>query len=141
MIEEWIEKGLLIQSMPDPQKAESSLRLAGAKIKTAGKEFEAGIYSSAFLSAYTAMFHSARAILFRDGFKERNHYALYLYLRERYIKKLGLAYVNELNNFRTIRHKVIYGDDELHTREVQEAEAESAIRVATEFLGAIRKLL
>ncbi|MDD4446734.1 MAG: HEPN domain-containing protein [Methanothrix sp.] len=40
---------------------------------------------SAISSAYLAVFHSARAVLFRDGVREKSHYCIGLYL-QRYVE-------------------------------------------------------
>ena len=88
------------------------------------------------------MFHSARALLFRDGFKERSHYCIYIYISEKYAGRIGMKYLNELNSMRMIRHKVMYGDEEeVRIREVEETEAESSIKIAKGFLAEIKKLL
>lgn len=141
MIEELIRNGQLIKTAQDSKKAIKSLELAGRNIEKARCEAEAGIHDSALVSAYTAMFHTARAILFKDGYKERGHYALYTYLREKHGADIEMKYVTELNVLRTIRHKVIYGDEDVNAKDVQGAEAESAIAAAKEFLAAVRKYL
>lgn len=46
-----------------------------------------------------------------------------------------------MNNLRTIRHKIIYGDDEVNIREIQETEAHSAIKIAEGLLEAVKKLI
>lgn len=140
-LDELIRKDLIRKDSPDIKKAENSLKLAEHNIEIAKKSAEAESYESAFISAYAAMFHCARAVLFRDGYKERSHYALYVYLRERYRDKIEMRYIHELNSLRTIRHKVIYGDEDLNIREVQESEVESAIKAAEGFLKAVRKLI
>ena len=144
MIENLVEKGYLIKIVSSIKKAENSIKHAENSLKRAKEQFDAVIYDGAFISAYTAMFHCTRALLFKDGYKERNHYVLYEYLKEIYSDKIDKRYINELNNFRTIRHKIIYGeedDEKLSIREVEEAEAESAIKVADGFLEVIRKLI
>ncbi|MBU0532568.1 HEPN domain-containing protein [Candidatus Micrarchaeota archaeon] len=141
MIEDLIREGQLIKTRPDLKKAEKSIILAENKIEKAKVELGVEIYDNAVVSAYTAMFHTARALLFKDGFKERNHYVVCEYLRERYRNTVEMKYINELNVLRTTRHKIIYGDDETNIKEIQRAEAESAIKTAEGFLVFIRKLI
>lgn len=141
MIEDLLVDGHIVKTTPDPGKAEKSVNLAERKIEKAEEEFGAGIYDNALVSAYTAMFHSARALLFRDGFKERNHYSLYEYIREAYRGKIETKYINELNILRTIRHKVIYGDEDVNAKEVQGAEARDAIDMAAAFVESVKKML
>jgi len=141
MIEDMLRLGHLVKTAPDIGKAARSLALAQNKIEKAGEEYDAGIFDNALVGAYTAMFHAARALLFRDGFKERNHHSLYEYLRERYKDRLGAGLINELNVLRTMRHKVIYGDDDVNAKEIREAEAADAICVAKAFLDSVKKLV
>ncbi len=141
MIEDLIKKGLLAKMQPDKQKAFNSLELAEGRIDKGKAELKAEFFDDALLSAYTSMFHSCRALMFKDGFKERSHYAVCEYIREKYQGKIEAKYINELNVLRTMRHKVIYGDENLLPKEVQEAEAESSIKLAEGFLAAVEKLL
>jgi uncharacterized protein (UPF0332 family) len=85
------------------------------------------------------MFHSARALLFKDGYKERSHYAVYVYISEKYSNKIERAYINELNSMRLQRHELMYGFKK--SQETQEVEAESAINVAKGFLESIKKII
>jgi len=140
-LDDLIRRDLIRKDAPDRKKAENSLKLAEHNIDIAKKSAEAEAYESAFISAYAAMFHCARAILFKDGYKERSHYALYVCLKEKYRDKIEMKYINELNSLRTIRHKIIYGDEDLNIREVQESEVESAIKAAEGFLKSVRKMI
>jgi len=141
MIENLLEEGQLMRITPNIEKTKKSLQLAKNKLEKAKEEYNAQIFDSALISAYTSMFHSARALLFKDGFKERTHYAVYQYIREEYRDKISIKYINELNILRTIRHKVIYGDEKIEGKEIQEAEAKDAIKVGKEFLDIVGKLL
>jgi len=140
-MDDLVREGHLVKTAPNLKKAEKSLLLAKDKIDKALEEFDAEIYDNALVSAYTSMFHSARALLFKDGFKERNHYAVCEYLRKKYRNTIEMKYINELNILRTIRHKVIYGDEETNIKEIQSEEARAAIDMATGFLASVKKLI
>ncbi len=140
--EDCMRKGLLRPMPPDMRKAENSLRISGMKLEAAKKELGYGLFEGAFITAYTSMFHAARALLFRDGFKERSHYCIFLYVSEKYRGKIEMKYINELNSLRMIRHKVMYGDeDEVRMREVEEEEAKSSVKMAEGFLESVRKII
>ncbi len=141
MIEDLIKKGLLAKMPSDKQKAEKSIALAEHRLEKAQEELSAGLPDDSLISAYTSMFHASRALLFKDGFKERSHYAICEYIREKYNGQIEARYINELNILRTIRHKVMYGDEELNTREIQEIEARDAIELANGYLKQIKPLL
>ena len=135
-MEEYVKK-----IMPDIKRAHNSVTMAEHKLHRAEADIDAGSYEEAVLAAYTSMFHSARALLFKDGYKERNHYGLCIYIREKFSQKIEMKYINELNALRTIRHKIIYGDENVNIREVQEAEAESSVKLAKGFLGTVKKII
>jgi uncharacterized protein (UPF0332 family) len=85
--------------------------------------------------AYTAMFHAARAILFRDGIKERSHECIPMYIRQRYPGMAGQT--NILNSYRIYRHEALYGLE----FDPQEEDAIVAVRFAKELLSAVEKVL
>ncbi len=138
-IEQCLEQGLLVKSKPEPDKAKSSIEMAQHKLKLAATEFGHTLYESAIISAYTSMFHSGRAILFRDGFKERSHFAVYVYINEKYGSKIERKYLSELNSLRLQRHDLMYGLEK--NIEVQESDANTTIKIAEGFLQVIQKIL
>ncbi|MDD5163148.1 MAG: HEPN domain-containing protein [Candidatus ainarchaeum sp.] len=137
-IEDCLNEGLLAKAKPDLQKAKASIEMAEHKLELAEKEFEHGIFENAITSAYASMFHSARALLFKDGYKERSHFAVYVYLNEKYASKIERKFLSELNSLRLQRHDLMYGIEK--SAEIQEVDAESAIQMARGFLEAIRKI-
>jgi uncharacterized protein (UPF0332 family) len=85
------------------------------------------------------MFHSARAILFRDGVRERSHYCIARYLEEKYVKTkcLELEWVDLLDHARMLRHDDQYNTSFFTTKE----EAEKAFGSAKKFLQEMKRLL
>ncbi len=138
-ISDCVAEGLLVKIKPDPAKAKSSVEMAEHKLELAEKEFEKELFESAVISAYASMFHSSRALLFRDGYKERSHYAVFVFVNEKYSDKIERKYLNELDSLRLQRHDLMYGIEK--SAEVQEVEAESSIQLAKGFLEAIRKII
>lgn len=138
-IEQCLEQGLLVKSRPEPKKAKSSIEMARHKLDLAEAEFNHKLFESAIISAYASMFHSARALLFRDGFKERSHFALYVYASEKYSNKIERKYLSELNALRLQRHDLMYGLE--RNTEVQESNADSTIKMAEGFLKSVQKIL
>jgi len=61
------ENRLLRRERPDAARSRRSLEVADAKISEAEKAFDYGLSDAAIILAYTATFHAARAVLFRDG--------------------------------------------------------------------------
>ncbi len=137
-IDDCLAQGLLKKIKPDREKALRSLEVAESKAKKAYTLLRLDIFDMSLVNSYSSMFHSARALLFNDGFKERSHFALYVYIKEKYKTKIEPRFLNELNVLRLERHGIFY---ELETEEKSKPEAENALRVAQEFRTVMSKLL
>ena len=87
-INECIRQGLLKKIEKDDKKAVRSIGISKMKLSKASKLLDNGFVEDSVINSYAAMFHASRAILFMDGFKEKSHYAIYVYLREKYINKI-----------------------------------------------------
>jgi uncharacterized protein (UPF0332 family) len=70
---ECFQKGLLKRTSPDMENAARSLKLSMNNIEDAVANLSIHRYRVVAISSYSAMFHAARAILFKDGIKERGH--------------------------------------------------------------------
>ena len=81
-------KGLLKKDKPDIKKAKKSIEIAYHKLDIAKRTFNVKIYEVSIVNAYASMFHAARALLFKDGVKEKSHYGLFIYIKEKYIDKI-----------------------------------------------------
>ncbi|HIH32982.1 MAG: HEPN domain-containing protein [Candidatus Diapherotrites archaeon] len=138
-IEQCLEQGLLVKAKAELEKAKSSIEMARHKLELAEAEFDHGLFESAVISSYASMFHSARALLFKDGFKERSHFAVYVYVNEEYSARLERKYLNEFNSLRLQRHELMYGLE--RNAEVQESSADTTIKMAKGFLEAVKKML
>ncbi len=138
-IQDCIERSLLKSDSPDLEKSRRSIETAMHKIEIAEKELKAEIYENALTTAYSAMFHAARALLYKDGFKERSHFALCVFVNEKYGSVLEKRFLYAINSLREKRHEVMYGieSDSL----VHAGEATTAVATAKEFIQAVKKLV
>jgi len=94
-------------------------------------------FDVAFTLAYQAMLHAARALLFRDGIKERSHACVVVYLKEKYRRNSRLIkYFNLLDSYRISRHEIVYRGGN-----IQREEASSAIEDAKDFLNTVENIL
>lgn len=137
-VEKCFEEGLLKKDKPDKRKALKSIEMGEYRLERARGLFRMKIFDMALINVYLGMFHIGRALLFKDGVREKSHYGLYVYLREKYSDKIEQRFLNELNSLRLERHEFFYG---LEKKEIKEVEAESAIDMAGLFLKAIKKLV
>ncbi|MFH1916815.1 MAG: HEPN domain-containing protein [Nanoarchaeota archaeon] len=137
-VNECLEKGLLKKETPDKRKADKSIEVAVYKLERARKLLELGMFEETILNGYAALFHAGRAILFRDGIREKSHYALFVYLKEKYSDKLERRFLNELNSYRLERHDISYG---LEKPQIGKEEAEHIVEAAKNFINATKKMI
>jgi uncharacterized protein (UPF0332 family) len=132
------EEGALRHVEPSKGKAFNSLAFAGEWLNEAATNLASGSYRSALASAYLAMFHAARAILFRDGIREKSHYCVGAYL-ETYVDqgKLESQWVEVFDRLRSARHTDQYSFEARPTKE----ELEAKLNTAREFVSRMQKLL
>lgn len=128
-------EGLLKKVPPSIDIAKRSLEVADNTMHKAKDNLDLGHYDVTLVLSYTAMFHAARAILFRDGVKERSHVCIVIYLKSTYPKLNEIA--DTLDAFRTSRHATLYGLDNAMTKD----DAEEAISSAKEFIKKIKDFL
>ena len=134
------EERKLRKDRPDILKAHKSVSVAESKLKEAEDLAKAGFASASLLSAYSSMFHSGRALLFRDGVVEKSHYCLIAYLREKYSKagKLDDGTITVMDAFRAERHDVLYS---LEGISVRSDDTKTAIEAAKRLLQEVKRLL
>jgi uncharacterized protein (UPF0332 family) len=134
-----IKEGLLRKIPPSKEKAEESINTAEKWLEEAEKGMENEAFNSSVMASYLAMFHSARAILFFDGFREKSHYCVARYLEEKYARKklLENKWIELLDHYRDLRHDDQYSTTFFATKE----EAENGIKKTEEFVERMKKLL
>lgn len=139
-LEKCFEERKLRRVRADILKARKSLETAERKLAEAEELMKAGFESAALITAYASMFHSGRALLFRDGVVEKSHYCLILYLRERYAKigKIKNEVITMMDAFREERHDILYS---LEGMKVKGREAKTAVETARELLEEVRGIL
>ena len=134
-VEDCFRFRLLRKINPDKEKTERSFEVAKQKLKEAENALKLGIFEYAVLEAYMGMFHASRALLYRDGIQEKSHFAIYIYLKERYGKRIPLPIINFLNIHRTERHEALYG---LEYKPSQQ-DAQAAVKDAKIFIEEMEK--
>ena len=136
-IDECFKFRLLRKIEPSKEKSDKSLELANNDLKEADNALKKGIFKYVIISSYMAMFHAARAVLYLDGIQEKSHYAVFIYLKEKYSNKISIGTLNLLNIHRTERHEAVYGFD----FEPNKEDAKTALEDGGRFLKEIKELL
>lgn len=134
-LEDCFRRGLLKMITPDMENARRSIELSMSNIEDADENLRIHRYRVVIVSSYTAMFHAARALLFKDGIKERSHECVPKYLKEKY--KDMSVHANVLDTYRRFRHSAIYGLDVV----LDEDEARTALNSAKEFLNIVKSII
>ncbi|MDD5473346.1 MAG: HEPN domain-containing protein [Candidatus Methanoperedens sp.] len=134
-----VKEGLLRSVPPSKEKAEGSIKAGMKWLEEAEKDLKSEAFNSSVLSSYLAMFHSARSLLYFDGYREKSHYCIARYLEEKYVKNklLESKWIQLLDHYRELRHDDQYSITFFATKD----EAASGLITAKEFIERIRNLL
>ena len=137
-LDDCVREGLIRRIPKSRVRAENSVLAAEKWLSEARVTFSAGAYNSSMMCSYLTLFHAARSVLFRDGYREKSHYCVARYLESAYVSKglLEASWVDLLDHYRDQRHKSQYDLDLSASRK----EADDAIEAAARFLGRIKEL-
>ena len=110
---------------------------AESDLKSAGEEFSKSGFKWATIKGYYSMFHSARALLYSHGYREKGHYCLYLAIKELFVKegRLDPSLAEDFNNCMILREEADY------RRKFSQDGASATIESAKRFLKAVRNVL
>lgn len=136
-LKECIEQGMIRKIAPSIVQARSQMEKAQVMLEEAERAVKGGSPNSAVLAGYAAMFDGARALLLKDGYRERSHACVARYLEANYSKEMGSSFVDLLDEYREKRHKVSYSSEYYPTVD----EAKNTVQFAGKFLEKIEKLL
>lgn len=133
-LKDCFEKGLLRKTKIEKEKIANSIELAKHFLERAKGNFNNNYFDVAFLMAYNSMFHSARALLFSKGYKERSHYCLIAFLQKEFSNEKDiLEFSKLLNSYRMSRHSIQYSGELC-----SETDANEAIDDSSKFLDAAK---
>lgn len=135
-LEDCFKFRLLRRISPDLDKSKISLEMAKERLREAEKALKLKVFKFVIIESYMAMFHASRAILYKDGIQEKSHFAIYIYLKEKYSDKIPLHILNFLNIHRTERHETLYGLE----YKPEKQDSITAIEDANLFVNEINKL-
>lgn len=123
---------------PSLSKSRKSITEAREWLSEAKKNMAVEAYKSAISSLYLAIFHSARAVLFKDGVREKSHYCVGVYLGK-YVEQgvLEEEWVLIFDRMRSVRHTDQYSFQMHPSKE----EVESGIDIAGKFVDRMEKLV
>lgn len=136
-VEDCLKFRLLREINPDKEKSRKSMEIAEKRISNAKEMLKHKVFDFIIMESYMAMFHASRALLYKDGIQEKSHYAISVYLKEKYSNKIPLPIINYLEIHRTERHESMYGLEYKPEKE----DAELALKDSEIFIKEIKKIL
>ena len=109
---------------------EKELKIAFGDLAEAEDRFEHRSFKWCTVTAYYAMFHAARSLLYSKGYKERSHYCLSVALYELFVnpEMMEARLVRAFSNAMRLREDADYAD------EYSEDGARQTLDKAKEFL-------
>ena len=134
---ECLEKGRLKKFPPAAGLAPAELEQSAADLSAAKQSLAQGSYKWASIQAYYAMFHAARALVYKAGMRERSHHCLQYAIRELYVKtkQLDFRLVESLQLAKVLRENADY-----YGRFSPDS-AGKLVKDAEEFLAAAKELI
>ena len=110
---------------------------ANYDLERARESLEDGDFKWATVQAYYAMFHSARALLYSQGYREKSHRALLTAIREIFLRsgELGNDLIEDLSNAMDLREEADYG------MTFSETGAEEVVEKARNFMQRVKEIL
>lgn len=137
-INECLEKNYLIKIKPATDLIEKEFNEARYDLEKAEKAFENEDYKWGIIKSYYCIFHSARAVLFKLGYREKRHFAIGIILEDLNKKgKLEIKYINYFNAAISSREDADY--HYVYSRETAEYNLEIAREFLEKMLGLVRK--
>ena len=89
------------------------------------------------IQAYYSMFHTARALLHDEGYREKSHYCLVIAVESLFVKtgRLPEKFIDAFQNAKVMRENADYND------EFSETGARKLVKIAEAFLAEAKKLI
>ena len=127
-IEKCLEEGYLMKEKADEKLITKEIEESKYDFQKAKDAFEAEDYKWAIIKCYYSMFHAAKAVCFRAGYREKRHFAVLIVLEDLNKKgKLEIRFVNDFNAAMSLREGADY------RYAYSKERAENSLRMAEEF--------
>ncbi len=135
-IQDCLDKHYLIKVERDKNLIKKELEESVYDFKKAIKAFKDKDYKWTIIKCYYSMFHSAKAICFRLGYREKRHFALLIVLEELNKEgKLESKFVNDFSAMLSLREGADYRYNYSKER------AENSLEIAREFNPEMKQIL
>lgn len=99
----------LMKIRTDRKLVRKEMAAAKADLKDARESLNIGKSKWATIQGYYSMFHSARALLYDKGFREKSHYALLSAIQELYADDIERSLIQDFEHAMYLRQEADYG--------------------------------
>jgi len=99
----------IMKARTDRRLVLKEMAAAKADLADAKESLKIGKSKWATIQGYYSMFHSARALLYEKGFREKSHYALFSAIRELYVDDIERSLIQEFEHAMYLRQEADYG--------------------------------
>jgi uncharacterized protein (UPF0332 family) len=130
-----LEQRKLFRSRIAREMIKKEIKAAERDLQDARDSLEQKKFKWATIQGYYSIFHSARALLYSRGFREKSHYALLVAIRELYSNELEQELIRSFGQAMELREQADYG------LEFSESGAMETIESAEKFLQRAKELL
>jgi uncharacterized protein (UPF0332 family) len=135
--ERCVKERRLIKIKPSNEMIQKELESAEYDLERARNSLNQEDFKWAAIQSYYSMFHAAKALVLKNGYREKSHFCLIIALRKLSVKedKLNAEMVENLELCMSLRHEADYG------LTYHQESAETALKYAEEFLSSALKLI
>jgi len=132
-----IKQGKLVKVQPDQEWVSKEMSESEYDLSKAKESLDRKDYKWSTVQSYYSMFHAAKALVLKAGYREKGHGCLLIALDHLYIRpgKIEREHLEHMDDALDLRHQADYGLD--YSRE----EAEILLENATDFFEAVKKVL
>lgn len=134
---EALEKRRILPYPGAKELVQKEMRMAADDLAEAVDRFNSERYKYATINAYYSIFHSARALLYSKGYREKSHFALYIAIEALFVEtgSLEKRYSRLLTDTMALREEADYSGN------FSKEGASLSIDNAKDFIKTAKKLL
>lgn len=138
-VKDCFKKRFLTKTTPSLDLAEKSLRQARFFLGQGEDMIKLDKKEMGVIALYNSFFHTARALLFRDGVKERSHFCIARYIEEMYVEKrlINQKFLDHLDVLRDMRHEAQYTVEPITIDE----DLNRISEICEKFIGVVEKMI
>lgn len=132
-----LEKAKIVRFEKGPMLVMKELNAANDDVLSSKDSFKRENFKWATIQAYYSMFHTARALIYAQKYREKSHYCLVVALENLYVEKglIEKGIIENLNLGKELRESADYRST------FSKEGADNLIKAAADFLTIAKKLL